>query len=321
MRAIRVEAFGGPEQLTLADVPVPGPGPGQVRVRLHAAGVNPVDTYIRAGTYARTPPLPFTPGTDGAGVIDAVSGDVRGLTPGDRVYVAALLTPHTGTYAEHVVCDATAVFPLPAPVTFAAGAAVGVPCITAYRALFQCAGLKPGERVLIHGASGGVGTAAVQMARAHGARVAGTAGTEAGLELVRSEGAHLAADHTAPGYLDQLAAFAGGFDVVVEMLANVNLERDLHLLAMRGRVVVVGNRGTLEFNPRSAMAREATIIGTTLWNAAPEELASAHAWVGAALEGGVLRPVVGRELPLADAAQAHAQVMAPGAHGKIVLVS
>ena len=272
MRAIRVEAFGGPEQLTLADVPVPGPGPGQVRVRLHAAGVNPVDTYIRAGTYARTPPLPFTPGTDGAGVI-------------------------------------------------AAGAAVGVPCITAYRALFQCAGLKPGERVLIHGASGGVGTAAVQMARAHGARVAGTAGTEAGLELVRSEGAHLAADHTAPGYLDQLAAFAGGFDVVVEMLANVNLERDLHLLAMRGRVVVVGNRGTLEFNPRSAMAREATIIGTTLWNAAPEELASAHAWVGAALEGGVLRPVVGRELPLADAAQAHAQVMAPGAHGKIVLVS
>lgn len=321
MRAIRVEAFGGPEHLQLAEVAAPQPGPGQVRVRLHAAGVNPVDTYVRAGTYARRPALPFTPGTDGAGVVEALGPDVTRLSVGDRVYVAALLAAHhTGTYAESVVCDATAAHPLPAPVSFAAGAAVGVPYITAYRALFQRAGIGPGERVLVHGASGGVGTAAVQMARAHGATVVGTAGTEAGLELVRSEGAHLAADHTADGYLDRITAFTGGLDVIIEMLANVNLERDLQLLAPRGRIVIVGNRGSLEFNPRSTMAKEATVMGTMLWNSTREEDAAAHAAVGAGLESGVLRPVVGRQLPLASAAQAHRDVLAPGAHGKIVLL-
>lgn len=320
MRAIRVEAFGGPEQLKLVELPVPEPGAGQVRVRLHAAGVNPVDTYVRAGTYARKPPLPFTPGTDGAGVVEAVGADVRGLATGDRVYVAALLRSHTGTYAECVVCDASAVHPLPGSVSFAAGAGVGVPYVTAHRALFQRAGLKPGERVLVHGASGGVGTAALQMARAHGAVVVGTAGSEAGLELVRSEGAHLAADHTAAGYADRIVAFAGGFDVVVEMLANVNLERDLQMLAPRGRVVIVGNRGTLEFNPRSTMAKEATVMGTMLWNASPEEDASAHAAVVAGLESGVLRPVVGRQLSLADAPRAHEHVLERGSYGKIVLV-
>ncbi len=321
MRAIRVQAFGGPEQLTLADVPTPEPGVGQVRVRVHAAGVNPVDTYVRAGTYARKPALPFTPGTDAAGIVEAVGPEVRGVAAGERVYVAALLAAHhTGTYAECVVCDAAAVHPLPAAVSFAAGAAVGVPYLTAYRALFQRARLRAGERVLVHGASGGVGIAAVQLARAAGAVVVGTAGTEAGRELVRSEGAQVVADHTADGYLDRIAAATGGVDVVVEMLANVNLERDLDLLAPRGRVVIVGNRGTLTFNPRAAMVKEADVLGTMLWNATPEENASAHAGVVAGLESGVLRPVVGRQLPLASAAQAHQDVLAPGAHGKIVLL-
>lgn len=320
MRAIRVEAFGGPEQLQLAEVPLPEPGPGQVRVRLHAAGVNPVDTYVRAGTYARKPALPYTPGTDGAGIVEAVGPEVSGASVGERVYVAALLARHTGTYAECLVCDAAAVHPLPASLSFAAGSAVGVPYVTAYRALFQRAGLRAGERTLVHGASGGVGTAAVQMARAHGALVVGTAGTEAGLELVRSEGAHLAANHATPEYADGIRAFCGGFDVIVEMLANVNLERDLQLLAPRGRIVIVGNRGTLEFNPRATMAKEATVLGTMLWNATPEEDRAAHAGIVAGLESGVLRPVVGRQLPLANAAQAHRDVVTPGAHGKIVLL-
>lgn len=321
MRAVRVEAFGGPDVLKVVDVPLPEPGPGQVRVRLGAAGVNPVDTYVRAGTYARKPPLPFTPGTDGAGTIDTVGPEVTGLRAGDRVYVAALLTRHTGTYAEYVACDATAAHPLPAPVTFEAGAAVGVPYVTAYRALFQRARLRAGERVLVHGASGGVGTAALQMARAHGATVIGTAGTESGLELVRSEGAHVALDHTSGDYLDRLARDVGGVDVIVEMLANVNLERDLQVLAPRGRIVIVGSRGALEFNPRGAMAKEADILGTMVWNSTPEEDSAAHAAVVAGLESGVLRPVVGRQLPLDKAAQAHQDVLAPGAHGKIVLVA
>jgi NADPH2:quinone reductase len=205
-------------------------------------------------------------------------------------------------------------------VTCAAGAAVGVPYVTAYRALFQKAGLRAGERVLVHGASGGVGTAALQMARAHGAVVIGTAGTEAGQELVRSEGAHAAFDHGSSDYLERIARFAGGVDVILEMLANVNLEHDLQLLAPRGRIVIVGNRGTLEFNPRSTMAKEATVMGTMLWNATPAEDASAHAALVAGLESGVLRPVVGRQLPLDQAARAHEDVLARGAHGKIVLV-
>lgn len=322
MRAIRVEAFGGPEELKLVDLPPFEPGEGEVVVRLRAAGVNPVDTYIRSGVYARKPALPYTPGTDGAGVIERVGQRVASVREGDRVYVGGLVTgTHTGTYAEQVLCSASAVYRLPASVTFAAGAAVGVPYTTAWRALFQRALLQPGERVLVHGASGGVGIAAVQMARAIGATVIGTAGTERGIELVRSEGAHLALDHSADGYLDRIAAFArGGVDVIVEMLANVNLERNFQVLAPRGRIVVVGNRGALQFTPRNAMAKEAAVLGTMLWNATPQEDAAARAGVEAGLESGVLRPVVGREFPLADAARAHAAVLEPGAHGKIVLL-
>jgi NADPH2:quinone reductase len=323
MRAISVSAFGGPDVLELVELPLPEPEAGEVRVRLHATGVNPVETYIRSGTYARKPALPFTPGTDGAGVIDSVGAGVADVAPGDRVYVAALLaTRNTGTYATHVVCDAGTVHPLPGSLTFEQGAAVGVPCATAWRALFHKARLQPAERVLVHGASGGVGTAAVQLARAHGAIVVGTAGTEAGRELVRSEGAHHALDHTASDYLDQLMALTGGHgvDVVVEMLANVNLEKALGVLARDGRVIVVGSRGALQFNPRLAMAKDASIIGMTLWNTPPADDVALHAGVCASLESGVLRPVVGRVLPLAGASQAHVDVLAPGAHGKIVLV-
>ena len=323
MRAISVTSFGAPDVLQLAEVPLPEPGRDEVRVRLHAAGVNPVDTYIRSGTYARKPALPYTPGTDGAGTVDAIGQGVVGLAQGDRVFVTGVHAPRcTGTYAEAAVLHASAVHPLPASLSFAQGAAVGVPYATAWRALFQKAFLAPGETVLVHGASGGVGVAAVQMAASHGAIVLGTAGTEAGRELVLSEGAHHVFDHRAPGYADEILAFTGGrgVSVVLEMLANVNLERSLGLLAMRGRVVVIGNRGTIEFNPRAIMAKDATVLGMTLWNMTAAENAAVLAGVSAGLEAGMLRPVVGREFSLADAPQAHEAVAVPGAHGKIVLL-
>jgi NADPH2:quinone reductase len=282
-----------------------------------------VDTYIRAGTYARLPPLPYTPGTDGAGIVDAVGTDVVGLAPGDRVYIGGQLSRRpTGTYAEAALVPAIAAHALPASLSFAQGAAVGVPYATAWRALFQKALVLPGEVVLVHGASGGVGIAAVQMANAHGAIVIGTAGTDAGRELVRSEGAHQVVDHTAGGYVDEILAFTGGrgVNVVLEMLANVNLERSLGLLAMRGRVVVIGSRGSLDFNPRLTMAKEATVLGMTLWNMTAAEDAAVQAGVSAALESGTLRPVVGREFALVDAPLAHQAVVARGAHGKVVLV-
>jgi NADPH2:quinone reductase len=324
MRAIRMSSFGEADVLRPVTVPDPEPDRGQVRVRLHAAGVNPAETYIRSGTYAFFhPQLPYTPGFDGAGVIDAVGAGVTGLQVGDRVFVAALLARgHTGTYAERVVCDAAAVHPLPDALSFAEGAGVGVPCATAYRAVVQRARLLPGETVLVHGASGGVGLPTVQLARALGARVIGTAGTPAGRELVRRHGAHHVLDHHAPGYLDRLTelTLGRGVNVVIEMLANVNLAHDLEHLAKYGRVVVVGSRGALEFAPRLAMVREADILGTALWNATPAEWAQCTAGVAAALEAGYLRPVVGRELPLEQAARAHVDLLAPGTLGKMVLV-
>lgn len=318
MKAISVEQFGEPEVMKLVELPQPQPSAGQVLVRMHAAGVNPVETYIRAGTYPRKPALPFTPGNDGAGVVEQVGDDVK-LRPGDRVYTAGSIS---GTYAEYALCNATHVHPLPANVPFAQGAAVGTPFATAYRGLFQRAQAKPGETVLIHGASGGVGTAAVQLARAGGLRVLGTAGSERGRELVREQGAHDVFDHRAPDYLAQVMnATAGrGVDVVLEMLANVNLGKDLTILAPRGRVVVIGNRGRVEIDARETMSRDADIRGMVLPNTPAAEMASIHAALVAGLENGTLRPVIGQELPLAEAPQAHRAVMEPGAFGKIVLV-
>jgi NADPH2:quinone reductase len=320
MKAIRVHEFGGPEVMRLEEVPDPQPGRGELVVRIHAAGVNPVDTYIRTGTYARKPALPYTPGSDGAGVVLRIGEGVTRLRAGERAYLSGALT---GTYAEQALCTESQLHSLPQPATFAQGAAIGVPYATAYRALFQRAHATPGESVLVHGASGGVGIAAVQMARAAGMHVIGTAGTDEGRKLVLAEGAHDALDHGSSDYLDRLPQLTGGrgVDVILEMLANKNLAKDLAVLAPKGRVVVIGNRGTIEINPRDAMGRDADILGMTLFNVSERELASIHAAIVAGLENRTLRPVIGLELPLAEAARAHQEVMKPsGARGKIVLL-
>jgi NADPH2:quinone reductase len=321
MHAIRVGRFGDEDTLEYTEVPVPEPGPGQVRVRVHAAGVNPADTYIRTGTYAFfTPALPYTPGFDGAGVVDAVGAGVTSTAPGERVFLSSLgAAGFSGAYAEFAVTDAAEVQPLPDTLSFAQGAAIGVPCATAWRALFQKAALRPGETVLIHGASGGVGIPATQLARDAGATVIGTAGTADGAELVRAAGAHHVLDHTAAGYRDQLTDLAPS--VIIEMLADVNLVNDLEVVATYGRIVVVGSRGSLEFAPRLTMRKEATIHGTALWNATPAERAAALAAVSAKLGSGTLRPVVGTELPLHAAAEAHRRILVPGAKGKLVLIA
>ena len=310
--------FGGPEVLRLEEAPTPQPGPGEVLVRMHATGVNPVETYIRAGKYPRLPELPYTPGNDGAGVVEQVAPDVNQFKVGDRVYTAGSVS---GTYAEFALCRTEQVHPLPAKVSFAHGAAVGTPYATAYRGLFQRANAKPGETVLVHGASGGVGTAAVQLARARGLRVLGTAGSDEGHKLAREQGAHEMFDHHAPEHFEQImnATNGHGVDVIVEMLANVNLGKDLTILAKNGRVVVIGSRGNVEINPRDTMQRDADIRGMVLPNTPAADMASIHAALVAGLEDGTLRPVIGKEFPLNEAAEAHRAVMEPGAFGKIVL--
>jgi NADPH2:quinone reductase len=305
--------------MKLEEVPDLAAGPGQVVVSVKAVGVNPVDTYIRSGGYAVKPPLPFTPGLDAAGTVAAVGEGVASVRVDERVYVAGTLS---GAYAEQTLCEGAQVHHLPGRVTFAQGAGVNVPYATAYRALFHRAHGQPGETVLVHGASGGVGIAAVQMARARGFTVIGTAGSEKGRKLVLEQGAHHVVDHRVEGYAEQIMALTKGrgVDVILEMLANVNLAIDLNLLALRGRVVVIGNRGSIEINPRATMQRDLSILGFTLLNAGKEELASIHAALVAGLENGTLNPVVGHQMPLAEAARAHQAVMEPGAYGKIVLV-
>jgi NADPH2:quinone reductase len=319
MKAIRIKEFGGPEVMKLEEIPDLKPGAGQVVVRLRAIGVNPVDTYMRAGTYPRKPSLPWTPGTDGAGTIESVASGGSRFKPGDRVYIAGSLS---GAYAEQSLCEERFVFPLPANVSFAQGAGMHIPYSTAFRALFHRAHAVGGETVLIHGASGAVGIAAVQLARAAGLRVIGTVGSDRGRQLVAAEGAHEILDHKAPGHFDEALALTGGrgYDVILEMLANVNLGRDLPILASKGRVVVVGNRGSAEIDARHTMTRDASILGMSMWNASPEEVISIHSALVAGLENKTLRPVIGQEIPLVEAARAHAAVMEAGAYGKIVLI-
>jgi len=319
MKAIHVHEFGDPEVLRLEEVPTPQPGLGQVLVRMHAIGVNPVETYIRTGTYAYTPTLPYTPGNDGAGVVEEIGSDVNELKHGDRVYTARSIS---GTYAEFALCTTEQVHPLPANVSFGQGAAMGTPYATAYRGLFQRADAKPGETVLVHGASGGVGTAAVQLARARGLRVFGTAGSDEGRKLAREQGAHEVFDHHAPDHFEQIMNATGGHgvDVIVELLANENLGKDLTILAKGGRVAIIGSRGRVEIDPRDTMQRDADIRGMVLPNTPPTDMASIHAAHVAGLVNGILRPVISKEFPLADAPEAHRAVMEPGALGKIVLV-
>lgn len=317
MKAIVIHAFGGPEVLKYEDVPDPIAGDGLLLVRVRAVGVNPAETYVRDGKYAVLPSLPFIPGTELAGEI------AEGPRKGERVFALGTAGPAmTGTYAELAVVRETNAFPLPDHLSFEQGAAVPVAFGTAWRALHDRGALVAGETVLIHGASGGVGSAAVQLATAAGAGVIGTASTKEGREAVRADGARLVVDHRDANYRDAIRAFAAerGVDLIVEMLANVNLDNDLDLLAKRGRVVVVGNRGGIEIDPRKAMARELDIRGMTLWGD-PGAFPRVFAGISALLARRAIEPRVAKAFPLAQAADAQRAVMSDaGRSGKIVLV-
>ncbi len=323
MKAIRARQFGGPEVLALEEVPDPKAGPGQVVVRAKAVGVNPVDVSIRTGAYSKIVQTPYTPGSDAAGVVEAVGDGVKHVKAGDRVFVTGTTSPSfTGACAELVLSRAAQVHPLPPGLSFQQGAAIYIPYGTAYRALVQRARGQANETVLVHGASGGVGIAALQLARSLGFRVIGTGGTDRGRELVLQQGAHHVLDHKAPDTLEKLMALTEGrgVDIILEMASHLNLAKDLTLLAKFGRIVVIGCRGSIEINPREAMMRDAAILGMHLGNPTEAEAAAIWAGLGAGFANGTLKPVIGRELPLKDAAQAHVAVMEPGAYGKIVLI-
>lgn len=311
MKSVRVESFGGPEAMVCQELPDLEPGQGQAVVGLEAAGVNPVDTYIRSGVYPRLPELPYTPGRDGAGRVLKVGPDYAGPGVGARVYLSGSLS---GTYAQQVLCSAAQVHPLPDDLSMEQGAALGIPYTTAYHALFNRGKARPGERLLIHGGTGAVGLAALQMAVAAGLTVVATGGTEEGRQLLLEQGAEQALEH-------KNSQQGGPYDLILEMLANVNLDRDLEMLNFRGRVAIVGNRGTTTLDARKTMTRDLHILGVALANALPEELKAAHAGIGAGLRNATLRPLVRTSLPMEKAAEAHRLVLEPGARGKIVLLT
>ncbi len=318
MKAIVVREFGPPEVMKVEDVATPEPQGSQVLVKIEAAGVNPVDTYLRTGIHAHAPKLPYTPGKDAAGVVEAVGDGVTRWRAGDRVYTADSLT---GTYAEYTLCEEAQLGTLPDNVSFEQGAGVWTPYATSYRALFQKAQAKAGESVLIHGASGGVGLAAVQWAKNAGLTVIGTASSDEGKRLVAEQGADHVFDHTDVGHLDAIRQVTGGsgVDVIIEMLANVNLESDFSALAMFGRITVVGNRGSIQFTPRLAMTKDATIYGMSLFNSSKADREAIHSAIFQGLTTGYLTPVSGQSFPLAEAARSHRELTEGRSLGKIIL--
>lgn len=318
MKAIVVREYGEPEVMKVEDVELPAPAGKQVLVKIEAAGVNPVDTYLRTGIHAHAPDLPYTPGKDGAGIVEAIGGDVTKWNVGDRVYTANSIS---GTYAEYSLVNESDLGRLPDAVSFEEGAGIWTPYATAYRALFQKAKAQAGEFVLIHGASGGVGLGAVQWAKAAGLKVIGTASSDEGKELITQNGADAVYDHTDEDHLGDIREYtAGGVNVIVEMLANVNLERDFEALAMFGRIVVVGNRGSLTFTPRLAMTKDATIYGMSLFNSSQTDRDEIHAAIYEGLSSGTLKPYISRTFSLADAPAAHHAVIESKALGKIVVL-
>jgi NADPH2:quinone reductase len=315
MKAIRVHEFGGPEKLVLEEVPDPRPAAGEVLVDVHATGVNPFETLMRAGTYPIKPQLPWTPGVDGAGIVAAVGDGVTTVKKGDRVYIAGSIS---GTYAAKSVSKAAQLHRLPEHVSFEQGAAVGVPYATAYRGVVHLAKSQNGETILVHGASGGTGLAAVQIAKSIGMTVIGTASTDKGREIILASGAAHALAHSAK---DELLKITNnkGVNVIIEMLANKNLANDLAMIAFQGRIVIIGSRGNIEINPRDFMAKEATATGFTLWNVPESDLASIHDAIGRGLESGAFKPVIDEVIPLSEAQRAHEAILSPGTFGKIVM--
>jgi NADPH2:quinone reductase len=313
-----MERYGEPEVMELKEVADPRPDAGQVVVRLKAVGVNPVETYQRAGGQGYSLEFPFTPGADGAGVVEGVGEGVAGVQAGDRVYVGGALS---GTYAELCLCDAPQVHPLADSMSFEQGACLWINYATAYRALFQRGAARAGETVLVHGASGGVGVAAVQWADLRGLRVIGTYGSDHGRKLLAEQGVELCFDHGSGDHFQAVldATQGRGVDLIIEMLANVNLAGDLGLLARGGRVVIVGSRGDIQITPRMLMGRDADVRGMALMLAGDEDLKEIHGATAAAAAAGALKPVIQQVLPLAEAPQAHRLVMETPSHGKIVL--
>ncbi|XP_054277083.1 quinone oxidoreductase-like isoform X1 [Macrosteles quadrilineatus] len=322
MKAVVIQSTGDVSVLKVESVPVPELTSNQVLVKIHAAGLNPVDTYIRGKKFGYDPKLPAILGGEAAGEIVKVGNQTGSkYKVGDRV-ICCLRAPNYGGYAEFAACGVGDLIPLPDKLTYSQGAAVYVPYFTAYKALIARCKLQPQELVMVHGASGAVGVAATQIAKAHGATVAGSAGSEEGMKLLKDLGADVVVSHREDGHLQKVLAKTGrqGFDVILENRADINLGIDLAALGVGGRIAVVGSRGPVEVDPRNFIRAEGSVLGVNFWKITEEEFIQYSSALVAGMENGWLSPVVGKEYAMEEIQQAHTDLIkSHGAYGKLVL--
>jgi NADPH:quinone reductase-like Zn-dependent oxidoreductase len=323
MKAVRIHEYGGPEVLVYEDVDTPSPGPGQVLVRVRAAGLNPIDVAVRRNSFPAPKQPPKTLGSDGAGVVEAVGPDVAGVAPGDEVFFTGLGVGSEGSYAEYALIAAVQAVRKPAGVTFEEAASLGLAFSTAWYGLVRRAALAPGETVLVQGAAGGVGSAAVQLARAREARVLATVGSAADAARVAELGADEVTDRTAADVVAEVKRLTDGkgVDVVLELVVSANLAADLAMIAKGGRIVGIGGgpEPTVTIPTGPAIAVDASLLFASSSNAGRAGTAEVLAEVAQLVEQGKLRPVVGRVFALSQAREAHE--LLEGHHfGKIVLV-
>lgn len=324
MKAIQINEFGGPEVLKTVEIDEPYPNEDEVKVKVFVTGLNPSEAYTITGTYGyNVPNLPYVPGYDATGVIEEVGSSVNHFKKGDRVFLSAFSAErNTGTYAEKVVTDAKNVFRLPDNISFKEGAALGIPVFTAYKAIFLKANVRAGETVLVHGASGSVGSMAVQMAKAIGATVIGTSSTEEGRQTILDLGADHAMDHISEDNKEELLNITNeqGPDVIIEMLANANLETDMQVIVKYGRIIIVGSRDTIEVNPRNLMTSEAIVTGMTFTYPTQKEMKEMQYGVNALLEIGAIRSLIGNEFTLDEPVEAHKALMESSGNGRTIFV-
>jgi NADPH2:quinone reductase len=321
MKAIVFAELGGPEVLTLGDVPRPDVRPGGVLIRSYAIGVNFADTRFRQGTYVVKPRLPDTPGMEAAGVIEAVGEGVTEFRPGARV---AAFTSRA--YAEYCVSPATMVVPLPEVVSFVDGAAFPVQALTAYHLLHTADTTGPGRSVLVHAAAGGVGLAAVQLAKAAGARVLGTVSNDAKAALAKAHGADLVINYASGKFADAVlgATDGRGVDLILDAVGKPTFEEDLRCLATFGHLILYGRAGGPidPFNLATLSAKSQKVSGFMLpviTRNFPEKTRESAQRCFALMREGRLKLHIDRTFPLAQAAEAHRYLESRQSVGKLIL--
>ena len=322
MKAIRVDSHGGPEVLRIADVPVPEPGAGEALVKIEATGVNFIDVYHRTGLYPTKPP--FVPGMEAAGVVEAIGPGVTEVKPGDRVAYAMQM----GSYAEYAAVPAWTLAPLPEAIDASVGAAIMLQGMTAHYLSHSTFPIEPGHRVLIHAAAGGVGRLLVQLAKARGALVYGTAGTDEKAEIARSAGADECIVYTRTDFAEEVKRLTdgAGVHVVYDSVGQATFDKSLACLSPRGYLVLFGqSSGPVPPVDLQVLSRSGSLyvtrptLGNYMQNRA--ELLERTGDLFRRIAAGELDVRIDSRFALSEAAEAHRRLEGRGSSGKIILTT